>query len=201
MNTEIQTKTFVLTGPLARQTIQINGRWFVEGRCTVTAPAHLMGGAELYLGTYYQAYPEGSAALLAAQAKESSSGKRDLPSGGESGEAAAPVLGGVQPGGQGPGPEAADASGVDAGASTGPAGSVASGNGQSGPASEVRDQMNRLRSALEQLDPAADEHWTADGKPSVDVVTKLAGFPVTRQEIEAADPDMMRPEPSGKSKK
>lgn len=45
-----------------------------------------------------------------------------------------------------------------------------------------------IKSAVELLDPANDEHWTAAGLPSVDAVTGLVGQKVTRAEIEAAAP-------------
>lgn len=49
--------------------------------------------------------------------------------------------------------------------------------------------------AIELLDAANDEHWTAGGLPAVDAVAELAGKQVTRKAIEAAVPDAKRPEP------
>lgn len=184
MNTEIQTKTFVLTGPLAGKTMQINGRNFVNGRCQITSPANLMGGAEHYLGTYYQAYPEGSAKLLAAQAKEKPNGQRVVQTGDVKDQPHA-VHGGVQSTGEGSGAEAPAPGSVDAGASTGSADGVAAGDGQPSAKAPAGDQVKKIQDALGKLDPKVAEHWSEDHKPAVDVVSKLAGFPVTRAEIDA----------------
>lgn len=52
--------------------------------------------------------------------------------------------------------------------------------------------MNILK-ALEQLDPAKDEHWTADGMPRVDVVAGLTGNEaVKRADITQAAPQFTR---------
>ena len=184
MNTEIQSKTFVLTGPLAGKTMQINGRNFVNGRCTITAPANLMGGAEHYLGTYYQAFPEGSAKLLAAKAKEKPDGQRSVPTGEVKNEPHA-VHGGVQSSGEGTGSEAAAPVSGDAAAPAGSTDGVAAGDGQPGTTAPSGDQVNKIKVALGKLDPKVAEHWSEDHKPSVDVVSKLAGFPVSRADIDA----------------
>lgn len=200
MNAEILTKTFVLTGPLAGRTMQINGRTFVRGKCQITAPANLMGGAEHYLGTYYQAFPEGSAQLLAAQAKEVPSGERGVPTGQVQDESHS-VHGGVQPGGEGTGTEAPASGSVDAGAAAGTADGVASGNGQPSASAPGGDQVAKIKAALEKLDINVPEHWGADGKPSVDVVTKFAGFPVTRAEIDVITNGAVNPKMAPKTEK
>jgi hypothetical protein len=185
MNTEIQTKTFVLTGPLAGKTLQINGRNFVNGRCQVTAPANLMSGAELYLGSYYQAFPEGSASLLAAQAKEEkSNGQRGVPPSDVEDQPHA-VHGGVQQAGQGSGAEDPALGSADAGTASGPADGLAAGDGQPSSEAPRGDQVKAINAALQKLDPEVAEHWSEDHKPAVNVVSKLAGFPVTRSEIDA----------------
>lgn len=52
--------------------------------------------------------------------------------------------------------------------------------------------MTTLKQALKTLDPKNDEHWTAGGLPRVDVLEQLTGGSVTRDEIEAAAPDLKR---------
>ena len=49
-----------------------------------------------------------------------------------------------------------------------------------------------IRTALESLDHADDDHWTSDGQPRVDVVMDIVGAPVTRKEIINAAPDFQR---------
>lgn len=65
----------------------------------------------------------------------------------------------------------------------------------------MQDQINE---ALALLDPANDEHWTADGAPRVDVVQELTGLEkLVRKDITTAAPNFTRataaapePEPS-----
>lgn len=49
-----------------------------------------------------------------------------------------------------------------------------------------------IKQALSNLDPKDDTQWTGDGMPLVEVVSKIAGRPVTRKEIIDADPDLTR---------
>lgn len=49
-----------------------------------------------------------------------------------------------------------------------------------------------IKEALEQLDPTDDSHWTAEGAPLVDVVSKLHGQAVTRKEITDDSPNFNR---------
>jgi hypothetical protein len=46
-----------------------------------------------------------------------------------------------------------------------------------------------ITEALHKLDPANDSHWTTDGLPVLDVVSKLVGKTVTRDEL---DPEYCR---------
>lgn len=53
-----------------------------------------------------------------------------------------------------------------------------------------------IRTALAQLDPQDDEHWTMDGLPRVDAVAVLSGYDeVTRKEITDAAPGLTRDTP------
>lgn len=49
-----------------------------------------------------------------------------------------------------------------------------------------------VKEAVDALDPEDDSHWTAQGLPSTDAVTDLAGEKVTRGQIEAAAPGYNR---------
>ena len=192
MNTEITSLTLVLTGPLAGETMMINGRQFRNGRTTIVEPANKLDGAIRYYGLYYQAYPEGSAALSAAQErdrlrklkKEEGDGQRDHSEAPVT-DGNAPVRGDVQPTGAGTGPEAPAVGPVDAAAPAGSAPSVAGGDGQPGPDAAAADRLDRLRQAVSRLNPKDKVDWTSDGLPSVDAVTRLFGSPVTRAELDA----------------
>lgn len=55
------------------------------------------------------------------------------------------------------------------------------------------DTNKAILAALEQLDPANDEHWTSDGLPRVDVVANLSGHKqVQRSEITSTAPKFTR---------
>lgn len=49
-----------------------------------------------------------------------------------------------------------------------------------------------LKQALESLDPAIDDFWTADGSPRVDAVSEILGYETTRGEITEANPMLTR---------
>jgi hypothetical protein len=51
---------------------------------------------------------------------------------------------------------------------------------------------DKVKSALEQLDPLDDDQWTADGAPKVETVSALLGEKITRQDIVNAVPDFTR---------
>ena len=50
----------------------------------------------------------------------------------------------------------------------------------------------KILEALAQLDPLDDDQWTADGAPRVDVVEKIVGEDIKRQDIVDADPEFNR---------
>lgn len=77
-----------------------------------------------------------------------------------------------------PAPEAPVRSERHADPPPGPEGSVPEGGRSKGPDPE------RLRKAIEELDPADPECWTGGGEPRVDAVSDRYGAPVTRSDIE-----------------
>jgi Asp-tRNA(Asn)/Glu-tRNA(Gln) amidotransferase C subunit len=54
----------------------------------------------------------------------------------------------------------------------------------------------QVHKALAKLDPATDLHWTEDGLPALDMVSKLAKATVTREELTAMAPTFTRIHPS-----
>jgi hypothetical protein len=49
-----------------------------------------------------------------------------------------------------------------------------------------------LKTAMGQLDPANDGHWTEDGAPNMDVLANMTGAEVTRDKLMEADPHFTR---------
>lgn len=60
----------VLTGPLRNRTISLRGYRFENGVCSLQGPSEVVHGAATYLGRVYQAFPEGSDELQAAQVRD-----------------------------------------------------------------------------------------------------------------------------------
>ncbi len=57
---------------------------------------------------------------------------------------------------------------------------------------EARTEKMSLADALASLDPANDDHWTADGKPRMEVLENLTGGNLTREDVEAVAPGVTR---------
>lgn len=53
-------------------------------------------------------------------------------------------------------------------------------------ATEARTEKKTLAEALASLDPANDDHWTADGKPRMEVLEDLTGGNLTRADVDGA---------------
>ena len=51
-----------------------------------------------------------------------------------------------------------------------------------------------ILAAVGELDEFNDDHWTKKGEPSVDAVSEVLDFKVSRSDIERAAPDAVRPE-------
>lgn len=149
-----------------------------------------------YIGVMWQGYPEGDPRIKAA--KEAIHGKRGVhkaPFG--DGDGSSPVSGGGQPDGQGAGAEAAAVGSGSASGAPGAAGVLPDGNGQpqklKEPVAIVNDKLKR---AVMTLDPANNEHWTTDRKPSLTAVAALYGQSgITRADVEAVAKGYRRPAP------
>ena len=59
-------------------------------------------------------------------------------------------------------------------------------------------QKEQVKSALELLDHANKEHWTARGLPNTETVSGLVGFAVERKDINEIAPEFVRKEPEQK---
>lgn len=61
-------------------------------------------------------------------------------------------------------------------------------------ANEAEARAATIKTAVEMLDPANDDHWTQAGQPKVETVQAIASLEnVTRKEIEDAAPGFARP--------
>lgn len=189
----IITRKLSLVGAYRGQTVTLKAGdtayEFTEGSLTITGPQPDVENLSRYLERCYQAFPDPSPELDAAVAAIHGEGDAAET------QQVTPGPDGVQPGGSDdhdggasePAPEPAgqaDDGGADADPDAGEAehGSADQGDGQS-----------PLAAALKRLDPANDEHWTADGKPKMTAVEALLGrADVTRAQVDAALPGFNR---------
>lgn len=63
-----------------------------------------------------------------------------------------------------------------------------------GETAEAEDVGGDILAALAMLETDNDDHWTAQGLPSVAAVSELTGTDVTRAQIKAVAPDARRPD-------
>lgn len=140
--------------------------------------------------------------------KGNEDGQRDLSAGGDNADGQGQVQGGGLA--QGEGTSAGDGANDGSGAgdaSTGATGGLPEGNGQP-PLLKVSDTLNpnhapegdakalfdvKLQRAVASLDHATDDHWTQDGKPALQAVSKFYGSTaVKRADVEAVAPEYRR---------
>lgn len=169
---------FVLVGELAGQTINLGGHDFVEG---VYNFVYLQEGIPTLPGVddvkmkaialerNYQAYPQGSAELEAAEQRYA-----DL----KAGKAPADEPAGTKDGTSKSLPhEAKDE------------------NDRSEALVTTRQEKTLAREALIKLDPKNDDHWTEAGEPAVAAVRAIAGIDtISRADIKALAPKLTRDE-------
>ncbi len=200
----IVTRKLILTGPHAGKTISLGKRksqpnWggyrFVDGECVLRDQEENVDRITNYLARSYQAFPEGSDALAAAQKaagvmppqEGDADGQRDaVPARAEGNPAGFP--GEPRPDGQGhPAQEPAHVGGDDEGDAGQPAArGQAEGDGEN-------PESAKIKAALTVLDPDNDEHWTALGAPRVDAVAELTGnAAVTRADLDREMPGLDR---------
>ena len=51
----------------------------------------------------------------------------------------------------------------------------------------------KIRSALGKLNAAVDDHWGADGRPSIAALSQIVGENVRRKDVDLIAPDFRRP--------
>lgn len=152
---------------------------FKDGMLEIEGPPSDVEVLTHWFAVNYAAFPEGSKEL------EASNVQRDTPETSKSGTAPA-VLGGDQPGGQGPETVPAD--------NGSPADDAASDRTSDLPEGDGHEdaRVHRIKEALTGLDVTNDEHWTNDGKPAVQAVSIILDEQVSRADVDAAAPGFTR---------
>lgn len=195
----------VLTGLRRGQNIVINGHAFRRGVARVIASPQSLDAFLTLMARSYQIYPEGSAALAAADERDRANGLlRDFQNDSASSDGApAPVQGaGDNDSGTVPDPRALRGDGHAEG-EAGSSGMVSGGPGhedaglgqgvESGSERQSDAVMRAIRHTLESLDFRADSQWTEDGLPSVDYVAgSVNDQSVTREMVSAVYPGFNR---------
>ena len=176
--------TFQLHGHYAGRTVKLGKHQFVNGRVTYKGSPEDMLLLGRSLERNWCALPVGDPRFD----KESDHGKRGVQKDEKQSDGQQPVLGDVQPDGEGA--QAGDAADNGSGAgeaATGSAGTVPTGDGS-------QEGVNlKLQKALKKLDPKDDTHWTKDGKPALSAVEKLYGASdFARSDVELAAPGLKR---------
>ena len=54
-------------------------------------------------------------------------------------------------------------------------------------------KAEEIKAAVSSLDKSVDAHWTKGGLPNTDAVSEIAGFDVSRKDIEAVASGVIRP--------
>ena len=131
---------------------------------------------------FFAAYPEGSQELLAAQEAWAKQQAGDA-----DGSTQAPAAErGVRPAGEEPSQGAAAQSEGHAETEAGGSGSVSERDGLQRSEDEVAARQAQIAEALDVFDHAQDDHWTAQGKPKLNLVQQLTGDDtITRAEVDA----------------
>lgn len=162
------TQRYILVGAHAGKTITLGGHQFIDGAFTFGADADGVMPSDQdkarkgnLLSKLYQAYPEDSAELAAAEGRleknEAPPGELDVGEREKQEQEERPPVGTT--------------------------------------AASERAIKGAIRTAITQLDPANDEHWTDGGLPSVAAVRELSGNKdVGRADIASLAPKLTREE-------
>lgn len=218
---QLITIRLVLTGPRTGATCVLNGHQFQEGVLELSGSFDNLSHTMVYMGRCYQAFPEGSKELAAAQeayavavaaqgeAKEPANGVSDIAPDQQPAQTSSEDAGNLQPHGEGPATVQADNGSVPDAATEGQAELGAGGNGlpharepekgQAGGPDGTQGQaledppLHPLAKTIMQLDPANDANWTGSGLPAMAAVEAAHGSAdVTRADVEAVAPDWNR---------
>ncbi len=191
----------VLTGQRRGQTILLNGHAFVRGVAHVLASPESFNAFLTLMGRSYQAYPDGSAELAAANERDRTNGLlRDIQTDSTPVDGAPAPVQGAGDHSAGPLSDSRALLGSEhASGEAGSSGLVPGGPGHADAGlgervehesdSESVALMRGIQQAIQKLDPLANEQWTEDGLPSVDYVAEaVKNQAVTREMIDAAAP-------------
>lgn len=187
----------VLTGAHAGKNIVLANREFRKGKHLAVGQPHELEALTRYFARTYQAFVEGTPDLKIAQARDAKKAGNDgvlnHAEEGLAGDRADQVQGGV--GGQAGEVRqegAASSPGLDPNAAGGTPGLVPGGSGHED-AGLHPDEVNKIRLMLRKLDPKVDDHWSAEGLPSVETVAQAMNKPdLSRAMIDAAAPAFNR---------
>lgn len=176
---------FLLTGPLAGKSIRLGKYVFIDGRLELSATPEEMALHARSMERNWGVLPEGDPRL---NQEQSDNGQRD-PAANPKRDNEQAVSGDLQPDGKGPEAGGAAAEGASAAdAQTAAAGVPPAGAGS---APSVNEKLKR---AVEKLDPENDDHWTKDGKPAMSAVAQFYGATdIVRADVEAVAPGFVRP--------
>ena len=176
-----------------------NGKFtFTNGRLELLGTEKQWAGLISYLGKCYGVRVVREAPHGDGQDQTSSPGKTDGGSdagAGDAGQQHATAPGGVQPKQSGSAGASADDRRGDVVPQTGgpgPAASGGRGHGNAGDAPTAPTLKDRLRLAIQGLDPEVDGHWTGEGKPSNPHLEKVLSYEpdqrLSRRAVEDAAP-------------
>lgn len=160
---------------------------FTDGHMEVTGPSGDVDNLTKYLQRCYQAFPDPSRELDEARARNKEEADADEADADEAAQ------GDEHPGGTddaegGAGAEPAQQPEPDNGG-----GAAEPEAGEAGAGDADGDGQSPIVAALNRLDPADDEHWTADGKPKMAALEVLMGrADITRAQVDAAAPGFNR---------
>lgn len=194
-------RTVVLTGSLKGQTTTLRGLYpFVDGEMTITGiPEDVQREVQNLERNF-------NVVLKGHEPKEKEDGERDLHTGSGKSNGPSDVQSNLQSDGAGAGAATANNGSSAAAGHSGSAGVLPSGDGQQallkvsegdeaktkGDGKAVKN--DKLKRAIESLDPKDDSNWIASGKPALAAVEKVYGSSgVTRADVDAAAPGFVRP--------
>ena len=214
----IKTVTLVLHGHFAGKTINLKGTKFINGKVTLQGSENDVDNLSRFLRKNWQAYPEGVTPPYYAELEHAEKLKKEADrlrerreNGADSDDQGdrnreSTELAGSRSGTAGPKPETVSSeheSGAD-GVEGGDSEHLSSGDGHedsrvSSTSTKFEDssssQVNgeKLLSAMEKLDRSVDGHWTATGRPRIEVVEQFYGKAgLVRRDLDAVWPELNR---------
>lgn len=166
---------------------------FTDGSMEVTGPSGDVDNLTKFLNRCYQAFPDPSRELDEAVAAihgeaDAAEAEQDEPGAGDGDK------GGAQDDAGGAGQPAPEPGNPAEGG-----GHAEAQPGEAEPGrSDQGDGQSPIAAALSKLDPADDEHWTADGKPKMTALEAIMGrSDITRAQVDAAVPGFNREKARG----